>query len=66
MKKTAEVEYIVGHGIASKLRGQHLVIGSRHFVEEEKACHVLLRKTKLKPLRPKVILFSIWRWARSS
>ena len=31
----AEVEYIVGHGIASKLRGQHLVIGSRHFVEDD-------------------------------
>lgn len=31
----AEVEYIVGHGIASKLHGERLLIGSRHFVEDD-------------------------------
>lgn len=31
----AEVEYIVGHGIASQLDGHRLLIGSRHFIEED-------------------------------
>lgn len=31
----AEVEYVVGHGIASKLKGKRLLIGSRHFIEED-------------------------------
>lgn len=31
----AEVEYIVGHGIASKLHGERLLIGSRHLVEDD-------------------------------
>lgn len=31
----AEVEYIVGHGIASRLHEAHIIIGSRHFVEED-------------------------------
>ena len=31
----AKVEYIVAHGIATKLHGKRLVIGSRHFVFED-------------------------------
>ncbi|MCR5335553.1 MAG: heavy metal translocating P-type ATPase [Synergistes sp.] len=31
----AEVEYIVAHGIASKLRGERVIIGSSHFVFED-------------------------------
>ena len=34
-EKHAEVEYIVAHGIASKLDGQRALIGSRHFVEDD-------------------------------
>lgn len=31
----AEVEYVVAHGIASRLRGQRVLVGSRHFVHED-------------------------------
>ncbi len=36
----AEVEYIAAHGIASSLRGERTIIGSRHFVfnDENTAC----------------------------
>ncbi|SMP77153.1 Cu2+-exporting ATPase [Desulfonatronum zhilinae] len=30
----AELEYILAHGIASKLRGQRVLVGSRHFLQE--------------------------------
>ena len=31
----AEVEYVVAHGIASRLRGMRVLVGSRHFVHED-------------------------------
>ncbi len=31
----AEVEYVVAHGIASRLRGKRVLVGSRHFVHED-------------------------------
>ncbi|EGY25967.1 heavy metal translocating P-type ATPase family protein [Desulfovibrio sp. A2] len=31
----AEVEYVVAHGIASRLRGERVLVGSRHFVHED-------------------------------
>lgn len=31
----AEVEYIVGHGICSRLHGDRLLLGSRHYIEED-------------------------------
>jgi Cu2+-exporting ATPase len=31
----AEVQYVVGHGICSTLRGERLLIGSRHYIEED-------------------------------
>ena len=31
----AEVEYIVAHGISSKLNGKRALIGSRHFIEDD-------------------------------
>lgn len=31
----AEVEYVVAHGIASRLRGQRVLVGSRHYVEHD-------------------------------
>lgn len=36
-----EVEYVVAHGIASKIGGERVVIGSRHFVFEDEAVVVL-------------------------
>lgn len=34
-EKHAEVEYIVAHGIATRLDGQRTLIGSRHFIEDD-------------------------------
>ena len=36
----SEVEYIVAHGIASRVGGQRVVIGSAHFVFEDEQCTV--------------------------
>ncbi len=36
----AKVEYIVAHGIATKLRGKKLTIGSRHFIFDDEKVHV--------------------------
>ena len=36
----SEVEYIVAHGIASRVGGQRVVIGSHHFVFEDEHCTV--------------------------
>ena len=49
----AEVEYIVGHGIASKLRGQHLVIGSRHFVEEDEGVSCAFAQNQIEAIASK-------------
>ena len=37
----SEVEYIVAHGIASRVSGQRVVIGSYHFVFEDEYCTIL-------------------------
>ena len=37
----SEVEYVVAHGIASRIGGERAVIGSRHFVFEDEAADVL-------------------------
>ena len=37
----SEVEYVVAHGIASRIGGERAVIGSRHFVFEDEAVRVL-------------------------
>ncbi len=39
-ERHAEVAYIVAHGIASKLDGKRIVIGSRHFVMEDERIDV--------------------------
>ena len=31
----AEVEYVLAHGIASRLQGKRIVVGSRHFIHED-------------------------------
>ena len=36
----SEVEYIVAHGIASRVGGQRVVIGSHHFVFEDEKCTI--------------------------
>ena len=36
----SEVEYIVAHGIASRVGGQRVVIGNHHFVFEDEQCAV--------------------------
>ena len=36
----SEVEYIVAHGIASRVSGERVVIGSHHFVFEDEHCTV--------------------------
>ena len=35
-----EVEYIVAHGIASRVGGERVVIGSHHFVFEDEKCTI--------------------------
>lgn len=37
----SEVEYVVAHGIASRIGGERAVIGSRHFIFEDEAVRVL-------------------------
>ena len=34
----SQVEYVVAHGIASRIDGEKVVIGSRHFVFEDEGC----------------------------
>jgi len=36
----ADVEYLVAHGIASRLKGERIVVGSRHFVHEDEGVPV--------------------------
>lgn len=36
----AEVEYVLAHGIASRLMGKRIVVGSRHFVHEDEKVDV--------------------------
>ncbi len=35
-----EVEFIVAHGVASEIDGKRIVVGSRHFIEEDEAIDV--------------------------
>ncbi len=37
----SEVEYVVAHGIASRVNGKRVVIGSAHFVFEDEGCVIL-------------------------
>lgn len=36
----AEVEFVVAHGVASQIDGKRIVIGSRHFVEEDEGIDI--------------------------
>lgn len=43
----SEVEYIVAHGIATKLVGKRTVLGSRHFVLEDEGVEITPEKEKI-------------------
>ncbi len=42
-----EVEYVVAHGVASRWRGRHVVLGSRHFVSQDEGVDI-------SPMEPEV------------
>ena len=49
----SEVEYIVAHGIASRVSGERVVIGSYHFVFEDEKCTVpAAEQEKFDSLKP--------------
>ena len=49
----SEVEYIVAHGIASRVGGERVVIGSHHFVFEDEKCTVpAAEQEKFDTLKP--------------
>ena len=49
----SEVEYIVAHGIASRVGGERVVIGSHHFVFEDEKCTVpAAEQAKFDALKP--------------
>ena len=49
----SEVEYIVAHGIASRVGGQRVVIGSHHFVFEDEKCTIpAAEQAKFDALKP--------------
>ncbi len=49
----SEVEYIVAHGIASRVSGERVVIGSHHFVFEDEKCTVpAAEQEKFDTLKP--------------
>ena len=39
-ERHSRVDYVVAHGIASEIDGEHAVIGSRHFVFEDERCRI--------------------------
>ncbi len=41
----AEVEYVLAHGIASRLQGERIVIGSRHFIHEDESVETSVGET---------------------
>ena len=49
----SEVEYIVAHGIASRVGGERVVIGSHHFVFEDEKCTIpTAEQAKFDALKP--------------
>lgn len=46
-EKHSKVEYIVAHGISSKIDGKKVVIGNHHFVFEDEACVIPEEKKAL-------------------
>lgn len=46
-----EVEFIVAHGVASEIAGQRIVVGSRHFVEDDEGIAVAPHAARIDALR---------------
>ncbi|MBQ6655833.1 MAG: heavy metal translocating P-type ATPase [Ottowia sp.] len=46
----ADVDFIAAHGVASVVRGQRIVVGSRHFVEDDEGVNVAAHDGALAPL----------------
>ena len=42
----SEVQYVVAHGIASRIGGEKAVIGSQHFVFEDEGCYIPTSETQ--------------------
>ncbi|MDR2112011.1 MAG: heavy metal translocating P-type ATPase, partial [Candidatus Accumulibacter sp.] len=45
-----EVEFVVAHGVASEIDGKRIVIGSRHFIEEDEGIDVSVHEQTVKRL----------------
>jgi heavy metal translocating P-type ATPase len=45
-----EVEFVVAHGVASEIDGKRVIIGSRHFVEEDEGIDVTQHERTIKRL----------------
>ncbi|MEW9124480.1 MAG: heavy metal translocating P-type ATPase [Thermotaleaceae bacterium] len=43
----AEVEYVVAHGIATRLEGKHTIIGSYHFVVEDEGVKITKKQKEI-------------------
>lgn len=43
----AEVEYVVAHGIATRLEGKHTIIGSYHFVVEDEGVNITKKQKEI-------------------
>lgn len=46
----SEVEFIVSHGVASEIDGKRIVVGSRHFIEEDECIDVTPYLTEIERL----------------
>jgi len=46
----AEVQFIVAHGVASEIDGQRVVVGSRHFVEEDEGIDLSAHRAEIEAL----------------
>lgn len=58
----AEVEFIVAHGVASEIDGRRVVVGSRHFVEDDEGIAVAPHAPRLEALEAdgKTLLYIGW------
>ncbi len=45
-----EVQFIVAHGVKTEIKGKNVVIGSRHFLEDDEKIDFLHTKKRLKTL----------------
>ncbi len=57
-----QVDYVVAHGICSKIDGQRVILGSRHFVEDDEKVDCSIAADQIKRLanEGKTVLFVAW------